>query len=236
MEETSKSLTELQPASQLFVLRGSPMEILPRFFAACKITHLTFEKDDDEYTVKRDAEVAALAEQAGVQVIQKHGHTLYEGEKVVKQNKGKVPLTYGQYVKATSALGEPPTPVPRPQTLPPPGDLDFTTPLDHSPNVQSFLNRDVNHPHRIQNKKESTYISIAGPEGKFAVPTMEELTMQPASSSIRGGEKRALEILEEWMTERKQQALMFEKPKTSPAAFKPPESKFSLILHIRKKY
>ena len=78
MEDVSKSITRIQPASQMFVLRGSPMEILPRFFEVCKITHLTFEKDDDEYAMQRDSEICALAESFGVKVIQQPGHTLWE--------------------------------------------------------------------------------------------------------------------------------------------------------------
>jgi cryptochrome len=225
MEDVSKSIAELQPLSQLYVLRGSPMEVLPKFFKACQITHLSFEKDDDEYTIRRDAEITELAKQAGVEVFAVHGHTMFEGEKVIKQNKGKVPITYAQYEKAASALGNPPKPLPRPTTLPPPGDIDFTTPFLEAPDVQEFRDRDVNYRNRLEGVTDYTYESIAGPGSTFSVPTMEELAMQPASSNIRGGETRALEVLEDWMTVRKQEAIYFEKPKTSPAAFKPAESK-----------
>ena len=212
------------------------MEILPRFFEVCKITHLTFEKDDDEYAMQRDSEICALAESFGVKVIQQPGHTLWEGHKVIKQNKGKVPLTYAQYEKATSAIGEPPRPLPRPQEIPPPGNLDFTAPLKTQPNVEAFWLRDVNYPHRYEDKKDFTYESITGPGAKFAVPTMEELAMKPATTFIRGGETRALLILEEWMNERKKEAIMFEKPKTSPAAFRTPESESAFDRESSKKF
>jgi cryptochrome len=68
------------------------------------------------------------------------------------------------------------------------------------------------------------YESIAGPDRKFTVPTMEELAMQEATSWIHGGETLALERLETWFTERKVEAALFEKPKTSPASFDPIES------------
>lgn len=219
MNDVSETITRLQPASQLFVLRGSPMEVLTLFFAACNITHLTFEKDDDAYSVARDAEVMRIAEEAGVHVLAVHGHTLWEGKEAIKANNGKTPMTYAQYQKAVSNLGRPPRPLDTPETLPPPGELDFTTALEgQAPEVQSFRARDVNYEHREDGKKDFTYESMAGPDGKFGVPTMEELAMQPATSFIRGGETRALEILEEWFTKRKDEALRFEKPKTSPAA------------------
>lgn len=229
MSDVSKSITALQPKSQLYVIRGSPMEILPLFFKACKITHLFFEKDDDEYTRVRDNEVERMATEAGVKVVRKHGHTMYEAEVLIKRNKGKTPMTYAQFQKLADTMGEPPRPLERPTSLPPPGKLDLKKALkDAKPTVDAFRKRDKNAEHRDEAKEDKDlYKSIAGPDGKFAVPTMEELAMKPATSSIRGGETRALEVLENWLTERKQEAIVFEKPKTSPAGFDPVESECS---------
>ena len=224
MNDVSKSITDLQPDSQLYVLRGSPFEVLKLFFSACGITHLTFEKDDDAYSVQRDAKVMEIATEAGVQVLAVHGHTLWDGQEAIKANGGKTPMTYAQYQKAVDKLGRPPRPLDKPDQLPPPGDLDFTTPLEgKTPDVANHKSRDVNAEHREEDK-DTVYESIAGPEGKFAVPTMEELAMKPATSFIRGGETIALEILEEWMTTRAKEALLFEKPKTTPAAIKESET------------
>lgn len=225
MQDVSDSITKIQPESQMFVIRGSPLEILPLFFKACKITHLAYEKDDDEYTMARDEAVNKLAAAAGVEVIAMHGHTLWEGGKVIKLNKGKVPTTYAQYQKLVSQMNPPARPLPVPDYIPPPGELDFTKALSKEPDVQSFRLKDVNREHRQENKEDSVYESIAGPGSAFAVPTMEELAMQPATSWIHGGETLALERMEMWFTERKVEAAKFEKPKTSPASFDPIESK-----------
>lgn len=225
MSDVSRSITNLQPESQLFVLRGSPMDILPRFFEACKITHISFETDDDEYTISRDAQVKEIAVKYGVEVIARLGHTLYSGHDIIKANKGKVPTTYGQFQRLADAIGKPARPIDAPTSLPPPGNIDFTSVLEkEKPEVQYFRERDVNAPHRYEDKVDFSYQSLAGPNGDFAVPTMEELAIKPATSFIRGGETRALELLEEWMTERKDEAITFEKPKTSAAVFKKPET------------
>lgn len=230
MQDVSTSITKLQPESQLYVIRGSPLEILPLFFKACKITHLAYEKDDDEYTMARDEAVNKLAEAAGVEVIAMHGHTLWEGGKVIKLNKGKVPTTYAQYQKLVSQMNLPARPLPVPEYLPPPGELDFTRALMKKPDVKAFRERDVNAEHREGDKRDIVYESIAGLGGAFAVPTMEELAMQPATSWIHGGESLALERLEMWFTEKKAEAAVFEKPKTSPASYDPIESQsFCLI-------
>lgn len=230
MQDVSTSITKLQPESQLYVIRGSPLEILPLFFKACKITHLAYEKDDDEYTMARDEAVNKLAEAAGVEVIAMHGHTLWEGGKVIKLNKGNVPTTYAQYQKLVSQMNLPARPLPVPEYLPPPGELDFTRALMKKPDVKAFRERDVNAEHREGDKRDIVYESIAGLGGAFAVPTMEELAMQPATSWIHGGESLALERLEMWFTEKKAEAAVFEKPKTSPASYDPIESQsFCLI-------
>lgn len=229
MQDVSNSITKIQPESQMFVIRGSPLEILPLFFKACNITHLAYEKDDDEYTMARDEAVNKLAEAAGVEVLALHGHTLWEGGKVIKLNKGKVPTTYAQYQKLVNQMNPPARPMPVPSYIPPPGEFDFTKALAKKPKVDTFRQKDVNAEHRKRND-DSVYESIAGPGSKFAVPTMEELAMQPATSWIRGGETLALERLEMWFTERKVEAAKFEKPKTSPASYDPIESKSSLEL------
>lgn len=229
MQNVSDSITKLQPESQMFVIRGSPLEILPLFFKACKITHLAYEKDDDEYTMARDEAINRLAEAAGVQVLAMHGHTLWEGGKVIKLNKGKTPTTYAQYQKLVSQMNPPARPLAVPDYIPPPGELDFTEALARKPDVDAFRLKDVNEEHREREKEDIVYESIAGPGSAFAVPTMEELAMQPATSWIRGGETLALERLEMWFTERKVEAAKFEKPKTSPASYDPIESELKRI-------
>ena len=46
LEELSDNISKLNSKSQLFVVRGSPVQMLPYLFKKWKITHLVFEKDE----------------------------------------------------------------------------------------------------------------------------------------------------------------------------------------------
>jgi deoxyribodipyrimidine photolyase len=103
--------------------------------------------------------------------------------------------------------------------LPNPGSTEFSFDRnDHS--VQDRRQADINADSR--HSEDSLYETFSGPDGKFSVPTFEQLALQPATSHHRGGEDRALAILDEWLETRQAEVLKFEKPKTSPAAFDPP--------------
>ncbi|XP_041098433.1 cryptochrome circadian regulator 5 isoform X2 [Polyodon spathula] len=100
--------------SRLFVVRGKPTETFPRLFQQWKVTRLTFEMDTEPYSRQRDAEVVKLAEEHGVEVIQKVSNTLYDTERVIVENNGKPPLTYKRLQTILSFLGLPKKPVPVP--------------------------------------------------------------------------------------------------------------------------
>jgi deoxyribodipyrimidine photolyase len=86
--DLSKSITKLNPKSQLFVIREAPQTLLPKLVKAWKITHVVFEKDTDAYGRARDAEVTSLMKAAGVTVVVKSGRTLYDSDELVKINGG----------------------------------------------------------------------------------------------------------------------------------------------------
>ncbi|KAH0623252.1 hypothetical protein JD844_031338 [Phrynosoma platyrhinos] len=65
---------------RLFIVRGRPADVFPELFKKWKVTRLAFEVDTEPYARKRDAEVARLAAEHGIQVIQKVSHTLYDTE------------------------------------------------------------------------------------------------------------------------------------------------------------
>jgi cryptochrome len=85
LQNLSDNLTKTNPATQLFVVRGPPTTILPALFKAWRITHLCFEEDDDEYTMERDREVVEAAKAAGVEVVSKLGHTLWDANIILAQ-------------------------------------------------------------------------------------------------------------------------------------------------------
>jgi deoxyribodipyrimidine photolyase len=69
----------------------------------------------------------------------------------------------------------------------------------------------------------SSLDTIAGPQGDFAIPSLDELGLPKGTTSIRGGETEALRRLEHWLKDKKAVAT-FRKPQTSPAEFDPPST------------
>ncbi|CAN9222345.1 unnamed protein product [Alternaria alternata] len=219
----SKSITKLNPKSKLFLIREAPQTLLPKLFKAWKITHLVFEKDTDAYARERDEKVTELAKKAGVQVIVKTGRTLYDPDELVKHNHGKPTMSIAQVQAAGKRIGLIPRPIPAPKSLPDPGNTDLKFDQE-KPESEPDINA-------IQrNGDEASYCALAGPNGDFAVPTMEELGLKPATTPHRGGETEALQALNKIIANTDYTAT-FEKPKTAPTAFEP-QSTTLLSPHI----
>ena len=187
--------------------------MLPKLFRAWKPTHLVFEKDTDPYAKERDTEVQRLAKDAGVKVVIGQGRTLYDSDELVKANGGKPTMSISQVQHAGSKIGDIPRPIPAPKNLPDPGEtnLDFDQ-------EQPSSEPDINATQR--DSRDTSYSKLAGPNGDFAVPTMEELGLKCPSTRHQGGETHALRILNEVAADEEYTAT-FEKPKTAPTAFDP---------------
>lgn len=211
--DLSKSIQKLNPMSQLIVLREAPQTLLPKLFAEWNITHLVFEKDTDAYARERDHEVMQMATKAGVEVVTKPGRTLYDADDLVQENKGKPTMSISQVQAAGKRIGDVPRPIPAPRTLPGPGVISVgfkqSKPKDHP---------DINANQR--DGEEKSYTNLAGPNGDFAVPTMEELSLKVATTPHCGGETIALSMLANIIADEEYTAT-FEKPKTAPTAFEP---------------
>ena len=106
-----------------------------------------------------------------------------------------------------------PKPIDAPGSLPDPGD----TKMDFSPTHPSSK-PDLNHAQR--ERPDESYTKLAGPNGDFAPPTMEELGLKEATGPHRGGESIALKALEDIIADSDYTAT-FQKPKTAPTAFNP---------------
>ncbi|KAL8889451.1 MAG: hypothetical protein Q9215_003286 [Flavoplaca cf. flavocitrina] len=212
-EYVSASISKLNKKSKLFVIREAPQTVLPKLFKAWKITHLVFERDTDPYAKERDAKVIDLAREAGVEVVStRHGRTLYDPDELVKANGGKPTMSISQVQHAADKLTVP-KPLESPKSLPDPGDLslDFEqTQPPQEPDINS-IQRDG---------EERSYASLSGTDNDFAVPTMSELGLKPASTQHRGGETRALAALESLIAN-EHYTVTFSKPETAPTAFSP---------------
>jgi deoxyribodipyrimidine photolyase len=211
--DLSKSITKLNPKSKLFVVREAPQTLFPKLFKAWKITHLVFEKDTDAYARDRDEQVMKIAKEAGIEIVVKVGRTLYDPDQLVKENHGKPTMSISQVQAAGKKIGSIPRPIPAPKSLPNPGPMDLN--FDQEKPAQQ---PDIN---AIQREStEASYSALAGPNGDFAVPTMQELGLKEATTQHRGGETIALKTLDEIIANETYTAT-FEKPKTAPTAFEP---------------
>jgi cryptochrome len=211
--DLSTSITKLNPKSKLLLIREAPQTLFPKLFKDWKITHLVFEKDTDAYARDRDEKVIRLAKDAGVEVIVRTGRTLYDPDALVKENKGKPTMTISQVQAAGAKIGGIARPIPAPKSLPSPGRTDLTFAQEKPAN-----NPDINAIQR--NREEASYNALAGPNGDFAVPTMEELGLKEATTPHRGGETIALKMLDDIIANEDYTAT-FEKPNTAPTAFEP---------------
>lgn len=89
MQDVSDSINKINSKSQLLVVRGDPVDLLPELFKRWNISHLVFERDPSGYARRRDEQIRELAKKAGVEVVTENGHYLYDPEEVVKKNGGK---------------------------------------------------------------------------------------------------------------------------------------------------
>ncbi|XP_067445312.1 cryptochrome-1b isoform X1 [Thunnus thynnus] len=96
--------------SRLFVIRGQPTDVFPRLFKEWQITHLSYEYDSEPFGKERDAAVKKLASEAGVEVVVRISHTLYDLDKIIQVNGGQPPLTYKRFqavINCMDAVGLP---------------------------------------------------------------------------------------------------------------------------------
>ncbi|XP_041084880.1 cryptochrome-1-like [Polyodon spathula] len=109
LEDLDASLRKLN--SRLFVVRGQPANVFPRLFKEWKISRLTFEYDSEPFGKERDAAIKKLASEAGVEVVVKTSHTLYDLDRIIELNGGQPPLTYKRFQTLVSRLEPPELPV-----------------------------------------------------------------------------------------------------------------------------
>ncbi|EDO40786.1 predicted protein [Nematostella vectensis] len=93
--------------SRLLVVRGQPVQEMPKLLDQWNIKRLTLEYDSEPPAKQRDAVVTHLAKNLGVEVIQRVSHTLYDVETVLETNDGKLPMTFDEMAKTAEQLGPP---------------------------------------------------------------------------------------------------------------------------------
>ncbi|XP_020341590.1 cryptochrome circadian regulator 3b [Oncorhynchus kisutch] len=109
LEDLDASLRKLN--SRLFVIRGQPANIFPRLFKDWNTSQLTFECDSEPFGKERDAAIKKLATEAGVEVISRISHTLYDLDKIIELNGGHPPLTFKHFQTLVGSMPPPDAPV-----------------------------------------------------------------------------------------------------------------------------
>uniref|UniRef100_A0A8D0CI62 Cryptochrome-1 n=1 Tax=Scleropages formosus TaxID=113540 RepID=A0A8D0CI62_SCLFO len=109
LEDLDASLRKLN--SRLFVIRGQPTDVFPRLFKEWSIKRLSYEYDSEPFGKERDAAIRKLASEAGVEVVVRISHTLYDLDKIIELNGGQSPLTYKRFQTLISRMEAVETPV-----------------------------------------------------------------------------------------------------------------------------
>ncbi|KAJ3107138.1 hypothetical protein HDU97_004831 [Phlyctochytrium planicorne] len=226
LKDLDQSLRNI--GSRLLVCRGNPAELFPHLFKEWGITSLyMMAENQGGWSAQRDIEIKELAARHGVTTFITEGHNLYSLAKVVELNKGRPPTVYNTFLSVIKRLPTPPKPLDAPTQIPPidetclhgrVADIILDTPIgDH------VLHRD---PMDV-NKREMFFKVLAGPHGDFTVPDITEFGFEPLpaleQSPHKGGETVGLKTLKAYMAQ-KSKVAKFEKPNTSPAAFKPADT------------
>ncbi len=193
LQDLNSSLVERQ--SRLFVCMSDPVKMFQTLFKSNLIHSVHFEYDSEPYALKRDAQLKELGVVFKVEVKEYVGHTLYDPNDVIRVNHGVAPIRYQTFLKVIEDLP------PVGKCLEAPGSLSSV----------SDVNKSVDY---------LSQYSFFKDDGQ--VPTVKDLKDKDPEyvSPHKGGETFALKRLLEYLSDKKKTAL-FEKPKTSPAAFNP---------------
>ena len=85
--------------SRLFVVRGREVDVLPKLFTEWGVSRLSFETDSEPFGAQRDAVVRHLAKEAGVEVVSKTSHTLFEPGQILHANQGVAPMLFEELMR-----------------------------------------------------------------------------------------------------------------------------------------
>ncbi len=81
---------------RLLVARGKTEEVVPRLLKEWRVKMISFEADTEPYSEERDSKVRAAAKEAGVKVVEKVSHTIFNPGAVIKVKKKKKKIFFWQ--------------------------------------------------------------------------------------------------------------------------------------------
>ncbi|KAG0726473.1 Cryptochrome-1 [Chionoecetes opilio] len=100
--------------SQLFMCKGSPVDVFTTLHKEMGVTHLSFEQDCEAIWNRRDDEVRKMCSELGITMMERIAHTLWDPFEIIEANGGQPPTTYEMFVQVAGALGLPHQPSPDP--------------------------------------------------------------------------------------------------------------------------
>eukprot|EP00163_Fabomonas_tropica_P030409 TRINITY_DN6841_c0_g1_i2.p1 TRINITY_DN6841_c0_g1~~TRINITY_DN6841_c0_g1_i2.p1 ORF type:complete len:582 (-),score=85.12 TRINITY_DN6841_c0_g1_i2:1075-2820(-) len=207
-----------QCKTQLFVLRGDPIQEIPKAAKHWDVDLIIYEKDTEPYAKKRDAGVAsALAsEKPECEIRAVPGHTLWDLDLLLKKNGGKAPLTMSSFTKLANSMPTPGPPVPSPQGV--------TLQAPRSGLVSSKRAR-------LDNEKDEI---VTQATDSLAVPDLSEFPsykgLQPTGKALPGGESAALGQLAKMRARGDAWIASFSKPAMAPTTIEPSTTSLSPYL------
>ena len=78
------------------------------------VSLLTFEKDTEPYSIRRDALVTERVSSLGAVVSSSSSHTLFDPESYILRNGGVLPTSYSSFQKVFLSMGPPRAAIPAP--------------------------------------------------------------------------------------------------------------------------
>ncbi|OCT94322.1 cryptochrome-1 isoform X2 [Xenopus laevis] len=96
--------------SCLFVIQGDYQSVLREHVQKWHITQVTFDLEIEPYYKGMDERIRAMGQELGFDVVSKVAHTLYDVKSILALNYGKPPLTYKNFLRVLSVLGDPDKP------------------------------------------------------------------------------------------------------------------------------
>ncbi|XP_048782184.1 cryptochrome-1-like isoform X3 [Lagopus muta] len=109
LEDLRSSLCQL--GSCLLVIQGEYESVVRDHVQKWNITQVTLDAEMEPFYKEMEANIRALGEELGFQVLSLMGHSLYDTQRILELNGGTPPLTYKRFLHILSLLGDPEMPV-----------------------------------------------------------------------------------------------------------------------------
>ena len=87
--------------------------MLPSLFKEWNITRLSFEADCEPHCKSRDLVITGLAKQAGIEVVSRVSHTVYDPDVLLMLTGGKSPMLFDEFKELVLQQGPPEMPLTR---------------------------------------------------------------------------------------------------------------------------